>query len=59
MSETTDKFTKEEQDHLSYLGSMLSRPNDEEEQFIEDTLRGDAKAKAKQQAAKSHLPKKP
>jgi hypothetical protein len=58
MSERTDKFSKDEQDHLSYLGSMLSRPNDEEEEFLEPMLRGDRKAKARQQAAKSRLPKK-
>jgi hypothetical protein len=58
MSETTDKFTKEEQDHLSYLGSMLSRPNDPMEEELERILEAQEKTKARQQAAKSRLPKK-
>ena len=38
MKNLNDQFSDEEKEHLSYLGSMLGRPNTPEEQEIEDIL---------------------
>jgi hypothetical protein len=39
-----DEFSGEEKEHLSYLGSMLGRPNTPEEQEMEDILEAAEKA---------------
>lgn len=49
MKNLRDKFTDEEKQQLSYLGSMLGRPNTPEEQEMEDIL--DAMEKLRTNAA--------
>ena len=38
MKNLRDQFSDEEKKHLSYLGSILAKPNTPEEQEIEDIL---------------------
>jgi hypothetical protein len=44
MKNVRDQFSDQEKSQLSYLGSMLGRPNTPEEQELEDILEASEKA---------------
>ena len=55
MKNLRDEFSDEEKQHLSYLGSMLGRPNTPEEQELEDILEALEKAARIKAAVRSKL----
>jgi hypothetical protein len=58
MKNLRDEFSDEEKSQLSYLGSMLGRPNTPEEQEIEDILDALEKA-ARITAGRDELAERP
>jgi hypothetical protein len=50
----SEKFTKEEKENLSYLGSMLSRPNDEQEELIERMLESEERGQLQPAKRQKH-----